>query len=442
MQSIPYSAYLSEANIRVLDDFSWDNEKSKPLVFVGREDIKQQVLARLFRRRLADGETSPTKGVFITGAPGVGKTSLLQDMLQGFRSDSVTPIYLGGESLNSPITVIRESFRAYHLPAHSPDEQQWREYTADVQHKLALNIDIWEILQDALNPPEGHKFLFLIDEAQRAQKDRWGEINTIAVQLHDGITGEIDAVPVFTGLSDMPQKLDEVGLSRPSAMTIRMRSLSTNDSIEVVNRFLDIAAFGLKGSFADGDRKTLATTLAIASEGWPRHLHYYLQGLTKQLVEDAKTDQNKLSLNLEAIIDYGDKSRFSYSEQRYTAANLHADYADCLMDLSSTISDTQALSMDVLEQHANARYLSNDDLKDNLDRSLHAGLLEPLVEEDSDVSRPHQFTIPSIQTYLRCRRDRRKVLAELRSSFEIRMRAYEKSVEGESRSPVGRKISD
>ena len=247
MQPITYTANLSEANIRVLDDVSWDSEKNKPLVFVGREDIKERVQARLFRKRLADGEDPTTKGVFITGAPGVGKTSLLQDMRREFQSDGVTPIYLGGESLNSPAAVIRETFRAFHPPSQSPDTQQWREHTSDVQHKLALDIDTWEILHDILDPPPGHKFLFLIDEAQRTQKDRWAEINTIAVQLHDGNTGEIEVLPVFAGLSDMPQRLDDVGLSRPSDLSISMQSLSTNDAIEVVDRFLDIAAFGLTG---------------------------------------------------------------------------------------------------------------------------------------------------------------------------------------------------
>ena len=81
------------------------------------------------------------------------------------------------------------------------------------------------------------KFIFLIDEGQTVKRDEGHSINEIASQIHNGSTGGLTIVPVFAGLSDMPQRLHEVGVSRPSDLAIQMGSLSLDESMEVVNQF-------------------------------------------------------------------------------------------------------------------------------------------------------------------------------------------------------------
>lgn len=422
MNHIPYTPDLSDMNIKVLEDLLWDSEKDEPIVFVGRDKISEFVRGRVYRRRLADGKEPSAKGVFITGAPGVGKTSLLRNIRNTFNDDGVSPVYLSGESLSSPIYIVREVFKAYFPAVRVSDEHQWQTQAPEARHRLALGDDIWEIIRDLLNPNPGHKFLFLIDESQRISRDRFGEINSFAAQIHDGNTGELDVVPVFAGLSDMPQRLDAVGVSRPSDTSIRMQALTYEESVEVVIKFLDVDRFGLSNAFSEGGRETISRTLAVASEGWPRHLHHYLQALVKHLVEDLKSTSPTGSIDLESIVNYGDQKRFLYSEQRYSAANLDMDYAECLMDIAGTVGTTQTFSMDAVEELARSHNLTADEIKSCRDKALHSGLFEDTSDDVPGMSRPHRFAIPSTQSYLRCRGEREKVLADLKVLFDTRMR--------------------
>ena len=154
MPDVPYKVDLSKSHVRLLNDLSMDSEKDDPVVFVGREDVKDHIRTRLYRKRLVDGADTKSKSVFITGAPGVGKTSLLRDLMNEDLGDTVTPVYMTGDSLNSHIMVIHEFFDAYYPPARSPSQQQWRSRASEARRNLLLDKNVWEVLDGLLEQPE------------------------------------------------------------------------------------------------------------------------------------------------------------------------------------------------------------------------------------------------------------------------------------------------
>ena len=77
---------------------------------------------------------------------------------------------------------------------------------------------------------------------------------------------------------------------------------------------------------------------------------------------------------MDAVLDHGDKLRFRYSDERYDSAKLDTDFAETLMDVANTVGVTQDISMEVIEQNARDRHLTDKEIEECRDKALHGRL--------------------------------------------------------------------
>ena len=72
---------------------------------------------------------------------------------------------------------------------------------------------------------------------------------------------------------------------------LKLTELSIELSESVVLGLVEASQLGIMNCFCATNEARIAKSLAVASEGWPRHLHYYLQGLANALVADIRCEE-------------------------------------------------------------------------------------------------------------------------------------------------------
>ena len=263
-------------------------------------------------------------------------------------------------------------------------------------------------------------FLLLVDEAQRVAVPPGKEVNEILTNLHAGRgqTAGLRILPIFAGLADTVDKLTRGGLTRLSGAPHQLGVLSVSDAAEAVSGFIRDERMRLQDMFRSDDREELAMSLAIASEGWPCHLHHYLQGFAKHLVDDFRRTPPIGGIYLNAILDYGNEHRFQYCEDRMRAANLGA-FEDALKAFAMSRNVSEPISEPELLTFTTKQFsLPHEDISKALGNAVHYGVLEPYGERADKL---YRYPIPSMGTYMQCEGRRTRTLDQLRIAFQSRM---------------------
>ena len=270
----------------------------------------------------------------IQGAPGVGKTSLLRELrTQCTKIPNVVPVMIAGQYLSRPGVVLERFVEAVDgnvddltdtttvsaqvagSAARVNAGGTWEKERESLLDKIERGRGIWQVLEDCIESSADKTFLLLIDEAQRVECSPGYKVNKIVTNLRSGQCGIFKVHGVFAGLSDTSLRLAEVGLSRQSRIAETLAPLYESESQTAVIRFLNHDQLGLGDLFTSSDKYDIAQALAVASEGWPRHLHYYLQGLVANLLDDATKTYPTQKLDLNGVLQYGHKSRILYYRQ-------------------------------------------------------------------------------------------------------------------------------
>ncbi|MCY4655991.1 MAG: ATP-binding protein [Gammaproteobacteria bacterium] len=329
---IPLNRELRDEEIIQIDQFLEFKDRSDPLVFVGRQTLIDHVIKQTQRLR---GEALPEScAIVVRGAPGAGKTSLLKKIAQELsrteQYHDVLVIELGTRHLNNPALCI-ESFMLgmdfkYAKNGLSREERDhWRNGTTGfVSHEekwirqsdsvvARLNSEqstVWSELKRLLDVVTDHVFVVLVDEAQRIQPDRNSNVCEIACNLNDAQTQGIKILPVFAGLSDTRLILSKVGVSRVAEGKTRQDNSVRDFSLERLSyaeshRFMfdSLKLLGIVDVMDDEDRESMIQQCSLASDGWPRHLHHYLQSCVRHIKNCH--DEKNLSLSLTDVLNEG-----------------------------------------------------------------------------------------------------------------------------------------
>ena len=432
-QPIPYVVDKDKLDVEALDRFTRQTEKAQPITFAGRRD-----LLTFTSNLLKDIEEDQFQGnsLFIKGAPGSGKSSLLRHFQECLSDKDTSCVLIEGEFLSEPSLLVGEFVRSFtnkqatdiaesRIRKHSStadlklfqQNETWELHQPSTLQMLKEGVDIWQILEQVLNPDSTHTFLLLIDEAQRITTDEGSKVNLLATNLHAGFTGNIRIIPVFAGLSDTPFALAQAGISRTARPFVNLRELSAEESESVVIGFIDASQFGIVNCFNDDDQARIAKSLAAASEGWPRHLHCYLQGLANSLVSDLRREEPLGEIDLDLVLEFGHKARYQYCRDRLDSADLGI-YKIAIMDVLE-ISDGRDIAVQKIQKTAEDKYgISIERAEVYYRRAIHSGVLEE-SEFGSEVC--CRFPIPSFQTFMLCRSDFDRTMYELRRSLDVRL---------------------
>ena len=423
---------LSNEDIENLDVFAnLTSEKEEPVAFAGRTDILDAIDTWLKSDNLLNSHGG--NAFFIQGAPGAGKTSLLRriEAANMGKCRGVLPIYLEGWEINDPLSFAtrvvaasgedvvktmtrakagghQASLSAARLAKH---QEAWETYRISVTDQIKSGISPWVALWSTLKDFRKGVLLLLIDEAQSVRPDAGG-LNTIAMAAHGGLTGQFKVVTVFAGLSDTESVLAEAGVSRPARGFFRLGELEQKESEQAVDGFL--REFKLESSFSEDSRRVIRESLAWASEGWPRHLHHYLQGLAREVLSCIRSGSNQL--DLDRVLEHGHEARVQYCAGRLRALNSDL-YNDLLVKMTQDVPVGKSMPIRDLALRAREDYgLTEESAEVRFNNAVHTGVLER--DEKSTECR---FSIPSFHTYMKCGQDGVATVNKLRQATNAKI---------------------
>ena len=366
--------------------FSERDDRSPAPVFVGRGDALADIEGAV--RRVTAGDAQG--GVrLVYGAPGAGKSALLEELARRWQSreasDAPTPLFVSADDFAEPALVAEAILDAL-KPGATPSSASSRrtEWSARagflarrVETETSRDSPLAEVSGGRRNPwamlrefaPSrdwSGPVILLIDEAQGMTGDMSNGESSLLKALHEGRHG-FPLTAVLSGLSDTLQVLRELGVSRLSEGAAHaLGPLSGSECREAVAALLD--RHRVKGSVDDRDE--WARAIAQRCNGWPQHLHNYLAGAARSLV-DAGGDLARAELN--AALEHGDRARVNYYNARLAGL---APAHGAIRAILSRIPDGGLLAGEVMAMAQRAATHAGFDNGSRFYKALlHAGVL-------------------------------------------------------------------
>ena len=316
-------------DIEGLRIFSEKGDRSPAPAFVGRESVLAGVEGTV--RRVARGDAQG--GIrLIYGAPGAGKSALLEELARRWRareaSDAPIPLFVSADDFAEP-ALVAEAILDTLNPGATPFSASSRRtawsaqagfLSRRVETETSRDFPLAEVSGGRRNPwamlrefaPSQDwpgPMILLIDEAQGMTGDMSNGENSLLKALHEGRHG-FPLTAVMSGLSDTLQVLRELGVSRLSEGAAHaLGPLSGSECREAVAALLD--RHRVKGGAED--RAEWAGAISERCKGWPQHLHNYLAGTARSLI-DAGGDLARAELD--AALEHGDRARVNYYNAR------------------------------------------------------------------------------------------------------------------------------
>lgn len=432
--TIPYVGDLTVAQKDALRQQLARGERDRPLVFKGRRNIIEQVESQLEKLQTSS-ETVHSSTQVIQGAPGSGKTSLLNQLEERFSQESIV-IKLYGGDLTDNDRFLSRVLRSAKSGIDMLSVERGRNHTAEVNLGVGKGSrtsartqasplatkdvrTVWELIEKSLGRSRRKVVLLCVDEAQSIQSGDMSNkpTNLILLDLHTSQTDNLRILPIFAGLNDTETILGNEGLSRlDHNFVFHLSSLSLQEAKAVVKGVLEHKSLGLTNLFTQESAEFIATALATASQ-WPRHLHYYIQGVLQELQYDQECESTQHSIDLNKALEYGHQSSVRYydSRARLVGTEFVESTSNLLLDPEKRLTKANV--------HTNARKLfdmSNEQFDRLYQKAIHDGLIE---ETGSGGRSEFRIPIPSLETFLRCECDLEKTKEILRNDHAHALQA-------------------
>ena len=283
-----------------LAERSTTGARTDPWTFAGRVDEIAHIL-RLSRSLPPEGKRSQT--VLVQGPPGSGKTSLMAHVASLLDQDSgaSTGTYLLAspprqwEGVNEVYGQLATMLADAPHPAGAPTVQDTSKVRAGiggvggertrtrtsppVTFAGASSIAAWHHAAGATEWLPRRRVVVFADEVQGVTPE------TPAAALLEDLHAQasIPVLLVCAGLPNSERRLAQANLSRIDHV-LTLNGLSHAEAVECATETLRQGIErGVRGGDADVD--PWASRIAQASDGWPRHLHAYLQATWRVLGE-------------------------------------------------------------------------------------------------------------------------------------------------------------
>ena len=367
------------------------------------------------------------QGLIVQGAPGAGKTALLQECMEAVRNASTqeapwVPVLLHSDDFASGKAFARGFAKALAAEAETLQGrggalgrlfQKVRTGAKTVARELrdrGVNVHLpgvevslgsraptagaagaltgseaFDLASGALSEAalsDAHIVAFT-DEAQNITPSEASK--GVVSRMHQGIAG-LRLLPVFCGLNDTRATLARCGLSRIDGL-ILLRPLPIGDAEDSL--LAAFAEFGFRGAA----RERWVQALAAESQGWPQHLRVIAQAAAKTVhANGGRFD----GLPLENALRKAREAKAAYYESRLEAAP-----DDCL-EIYKRIA-MEADGSGVIDRGTLQRLVARPLREIGMTRSefLHRTLYAGVLSSTTPSREAYQFPIPSMVGHLR-----------------------------------------
>ena len=383
---IPYRVDLSQDHLTAIEEQINIGERSTPLVFGGRTDIVNQVKSRLIAQENISPYDDRCYTMVVQGAPGAGKTALINHLRRQVLAGEITTpngvwvISINGSACRDGGRFLAAVFDDIEETADDLVREKINEVKGEIETNQAREFatmgirSVWSMLEAV---GVSGTVLLCIDETQNLKGYGFCEI---VEDLHTIKTGALKILPLFAGLLDSEDVLSKAGLTRLRESPILLGTLSKSESRKVITDTLSHESLGLRGSLSRKDQNYLVSSLDIASDRWPRHLHYYMRGVLVEILEDQRRTTPLHEINLNRVLDRGHAARVDYyqrqlSRLRSSVGSLQQiGFIETSKDLSTNENiPTKQLAKSLSDNLG----LDLSETSDMLEAAIHLGVLTP-----------------------------------------------------------------
>ena len=273
--------------------------------FHGRTEIINTFNSKL--KRYQDKQRGTT--FLIQGAPGAGKTALLDVLSTHAKSKKWKVAKISIEDLYTPASMAQSLGRSYTIDKEYALEAGIKYLKGGLVGRVAGDASSREILRH-LAPEKG--LILVLDEAQRLHKlPKDSEIRVIASStldmIHNGDLGK-PVMLLTAGLGTTEAAYGSLGISRIEGdCTVRLGRLDKKSECAVIRDWL------IEDGRAKGDPQAWIQSIAEHAHGWPQHIISYIKPALKYLKSHNRSMTDE---GLKFVLEEGAKYRETYYETR------------------------------------------------------------------------------------------------------------------------------
>ncbi|MCY4219597.1 MAG: ATP-binding protein [Gammaproteobacteria bacterium] len=378
---------------------------------------------RVFRDALSSLDEGHIGGgsMIFQGAPGAGKTALMQECMEAVRQhstpdnpwvavnikpqnlESATEVVMllvdaanaesnrlsevsSGSSIKKINSIIEIGRKMYHDLSQRGIGIAGISVGGKLRNDQDAKIYSQRVFRDAASLLKSFHIVVVVDEAQNIpiEKTTKGVVDC----LHNP-PSEIPLIAAFFGLSDTEEVLSKCGVSRPAdERVVTLELLSHKESSEVMMSIFE--SYKFIGS--QEDIETWVKCLAELSQGWPQHISRVSVVAARVISSNDKRIKAKL---LKQVLAEGQKRKDNYYAMILRRCSGQLWIYKKLAMIASEKNDILSLD-DILYLAKFARNKKAEPIKDFLTEALHAGILI----ETRNPPNYYRIPIPSLCDYL------------------------------------------
>ena len=321
--------------------------------------------------------------MLIQGAPGAGKTALLEEMALDAMEKRWAVVKINFDDLYNPVHMAQTLGKPYISRKQTATKVDSKLLSIERIKEVAGDSSVSHVLE-RMESEQG--VLLILDEAQYIGRF-FNTPNELAVastlnKLHNGELSR-PVILLAAGLGQTEEVFRLLGISRfKGGCFVELGALGKESERAVIQDWL------VKEGEAKGDPAPWIDAIAQKTHGWPQHITAYGDAAAKQIQRD---DGEMTPAGLEVVYQVGEGRREAYYKQR--AKGISGKERCSLARLIKNVTPGKGLHREDIEATLSQDYGDSDKAKSLFKKAVERGILH---SQDELYSIP----IPSMQNWL------------------------------------------